>query len=270
MLVIASNITTRDSTVSQVFRQAKAGGWARNPQAISRLQELAEQCVAAGADVLEINTQQYHDLPEAMEFAVNAVQEVTDRQLCLSTNNVQTLEAGLRTCKHPPLVNYISIDETRLKNMLPLIANHGAGVILLVSDPAAPTDASEMLRKAAILVGAANEVGIPSDDILIDPGLIHVTSDIGQRHLVEVVKFLRALPEAMAPLVKSTCWLVNSSAGAPRRLHPVIETALLSLLAGVGLSSVFLDVLRRENVRALRLVKVFNNEVVYADSLVEV
>lgn len=269
MFIIANNITTRNGMVYQIFRQARSGGLTSNQEAVIRLQGLAEQCVTAGADALEINIQQYHDLPEAMEFAVSAVQQVTDRQLCLSSNNAHAVEAGLRICKHTPLVNYISLDETRLRNMLPIIANHGAGIVLLVSDPAAPTEAREMLKKAAILIGAANEAGIPNDDILIDPGLIHITSDMGQRHLVEVMEFLRALPDATEPSVQSTCWLANCSAGAPRRLRSAIEITLLPLLAGVGLSSVFLDVLRRENRRALRLIKIFNNEVVYSDSEVE-
>ena len=270
MLVIANNITTRNNAVNQIFRQAKAGGWVSNQQAIIRLQDLTEQCITAGANALEINIQQYHDLPEAMKFAVNAVQQATALQLCLSTNSAEALEAGLRACKRPPLVNYISIDEPRLREMLPLIANHGAGVVLLVSDPAAPTDAREMVQKAAIMVGAANEMGIPNDSIFIDPGLIHITSTVGQRHLIEVMEFLRALPDATEQPVKSTCWLGNISAGAPWQMHPVIETALLPMLAGLGLSSVFLDVLRWENMRAVRLMKIFNNEVVYSDSEIEV
>jgi cobalamin-dependent methionine synthase I len=269
MFVVANNITTRHSAVNRIFCQAKVGSSARSQPEVTRLQELTKQCVAAGADALEINTQQHYDLPEVMEFAISAVQQITDRRLCLSTNNSQVVEAGLRACKNPPMVNYVSIDETRLKEMLPVIANHGAGVVLLISDPVAPTDAREMLGKAAILVGTVNESGIPNDDILIDPGLLHITSDVGQRHLVEVMEFLRALPEATEPPVKSTCWLANCSAGAPRRLRSTIETALLPLLNGVGLSSVFLDVLRRENRQAARLVKIFNNEVVYSDSEVE-
>ena len=57
----------------------------------------------------------------------------------------------------------------------------------------------------------------------------------------------------------------NASVGAPERLRPVIETALLPMLAGLGLSSVFMDVLQRENMRTLRLVKIFNNETIYAE-----
>ena len=269
MFLIANNITTRDEKIERIFRQAKGAAWNTESEPAKMLKELIQQCIAAGADALEINTQQHYDRPEAVEFAVNVVNQVTDIQLCLSTNNTDALMVGMWACKKPPLVNYISLSEARLRENLPFIAKHGASVVLLVSDPVAPTDAREMLHKTAILVGAANEMGIPNDKIFVDSGLIHVTRDVGQRHLVEVMEFLAALPGATDPPVKSTCWLANSSAGAPRRLRPLIEVMLLPMLAGAGLSSVFLDVLRRDNRRAARLIKIFTNEVVYSDSEVE-
>ncbi len=270
MFLIANNISTRDTKVNHIFREARAAAWNTDSDPAKMLMQLAQQCAAAGAGALEINIQQHYDQPEAMQFAVNAVQQVTDLRLCLSTNNAEVLEAGLRNCESPPLANYLYMDEERLKKMLPLAAKHGAGIILLVSDPVAPSDAREMLQKTAILVGAANEAGIPNYGIFVDPGLIHITNVAGQRHLVEVLEFLRTLPDATGPPVKSTCWLANGSAGAPKRLRPVIESALLPMLAGAGLSSVFLDVLRKENRRVARLIEIFNNEVVYSDSDIEV
>ncbi len=269
MFLIANNISTRDPKIERIFQQAQAAAWYVESEPAKALSELAKQCIAAGADALEINIQQHHDRPEAMLFAVDVIQKVTDHRLCLSTNNVEALEAGLRECESPPFANYISIDEAKLKTMLPAAARHGAGVMLLVSDPAAPTDAREMLQKTAILIGAANEAGIPNHGIFVDPGLIHITSDAGQRHIVEVLEFLRALPEATEPPVKSTCWLTNSSAGAPIRLRTVIETALLPMLVGAGLYSVFLDVLKKENRQAVRLIKIFHNDMVYSESEVE-
>jgi 5-methyltetrahydrofolate corrinoid/iron sulfur protein methyltransferase len=269
MLVIANNITTRNSQVAGIFRQSGAEEWKTSSNAARELGELASRCAAAGAGAVEINVQQRFDTPEAMRFAVKVVQQATDLQLCLSANTAAALEAGLKECRKPPLANYISFDEARLKEMLPVIARHNAGVILLVSDPAAPADAREMLEKTAILVGAANEAGITNDRIIVDPGLIHVTADIGQRHLTEVFEFIRALPDATEPPVRSTCWLANCSTGAPRRLRPAIETALLPMLAGIGLSSVFLDVLQRLNRRAARLIGIFSNEVVYSDSEID-
>ncbi|MBI2858473.1 MAG: dihydropteroate synthase [Chloroflexi bacterium] len=269
MFVIASNITTRDSRIARVFRQARATAWNPDGEAAGILKEQARQCVLAGADALEVNLQQHFDSLEAMEFVVEAVQRTTDCQLCLSANNLEALEAGLKRCKRPPLVNYISFEESRLRNMLPLIARYKAEVVLLVSDPVSPADARDMVRKAAILVGAANETGITNERILIDPGLVHITGDVGQRHLTEIVAFLETLPDVFEPRVRSACWLANASSGAPRRLRTAIETTLLAMLSGLKLSSVFLDTLRRDNQRTLRLLEVFNNERVYASGEID-
>ncbi len=262
MLVIANNITTRNARVARLFRQAKATGWHPEQPPATALKELAERCAAAGANVLEVNLQQHHELPEAMEFAVTAVQQVTDRQLCLSTNNIEVLEAGLRACQRPPIVNYVSVDEARLHRVLPLTARYGAEAVLLITGP---RDAEEMLKTAAILVGAANEIGIPNDSLLVDPGLYHVSRYEGQRHLAEVMEFLRTLPEAFDPPVRSTCWIGNISAGLPKRLCPVIESSLLAMLLALGLSSAFMNVLRRENMRTVRLVRILQNRAVYSD-----
>lgn len=266
MFLIASNLTTRDARVEQIMRYCKEAGWGVGSEPAGMLKEIAKQCVAAGAEALEIDTQQHHDQPEAMEFAVRAVQEVSDLQLCLSSNSAETLEAGLNVCKKPPLVNYVSIDQSRLEKIVPVAARRGAGIVLLVSDPASPGDAREMLQKAAVLVGVANGAGIPNDRIMVDPGLIHVTSEAGQRHLAEVIEFLRDLPDAVEPPVRSTCWLTNSSAGAPADRRPTIEASLLPMMAGAGLSSVFLDILHTEVRRAARLVRIFNDELVYSHS----
>lgn len=265
MFLIASNISTRIPAIERLFRRAGAAGWDPGGAAAIQLIALARDCAGAGAGAIEINLQQHHDEPAAMEFAVKAVQGACDLPLCLSSNHPLVIEAGLQACRRPPLVNFLAIDEQRLRGVLPAAAHHNAGLVLLVSDPAAPTDARDMLNKAAILVGAANAAGISNDRILVDPGLIHVTAADGQRHLAEVVEFLRALPEAIDPPVRSTCWLGSSSSGAAGRLRPAIEAALLPMLAGAGLSSVFMDVLRRDNRRAARLVRIFSNEIVYSD-----
>lgn len=270
MMFIANNITTRSPRVERLLLRLRTNrdGGRESPAAM--LQELAQRCVEAGAEALEIDTQQHQDRPEVMDFAVRAVQEVASCPLCLSTNSAETLEAGLKACKRPALVNYVSIDEMRLRDMFPLAARYNAQLILLVTDPSQPSDAEEMMRRAAVLVGAANGSGIPNDRILIDPGLLHVTSDLGQRHFVEVMEFLKALPQALDPPVRSTCWLGNASAGAPKHLRPYIEAVVLAALSALGLSSVFLDVLGRQSQRTMNLIKILRHETIYAESLLGV
>jgi hypothetical protein len=45
---------------------------------------------------------------------------------------------------------------------------------------------------------------------------------------------------------------------------------LLPMLAGVGLSPAFLDILRQDIRRTVRVLRIFNNETVYAESEIDV
>ncbi len=91
MFIIANNVTTRNPKVARVFRQEFSECENAKPEAYADLQDLAQDCVRAGADVLEINLQQHLDRPEVMQFAVQAIQQVTSKQLCLSSHNASTL-----------------------------------------------------------------------------------------------------------------------------------------------------------------------------------
>jgi 5-methyltetrahydrofolate corrinoid/iron sulfur protein methyltransferase len=269
MQVIANNITSRAKPVAALFKKYQGGKVEEQEAASLGIQKMASACIDAGADMLEINLQQRNDLPAVMEFAVRAVQEVSNNQLCLSAGNAATLEAGLKVCRRPPVVNFVSLHLTELQDILPLVSRYGADVVFLVSDPAQPADGREMLERGAVLVGAANQLGIPNEKVWIDPGLFHITYDLGQRHLGDVMDVIQAIPDAFDPAVKTTCWIGNSSTGAPSGLRSIIESHLLVMLAGLGLSSVFMDVLNPANMRAVRLVRVFRNEIVYADGLFE-
>lgn len=275
MLAIASNITTRNRRVSEALKPRPAESISQKAadrvkkERIDFLQELASDCIEAGADILDINLQQRYDEPEIMKFAVETVQGAVDCQLCLSSNRADTLEAGLRACKRPPIVNYVSLDKEKLEEILPLIARYKAEVILSVIGSTALNSTEDILKSAAVLVGAANESGISNKRIIIDPGALHVTSDMGQRHTKTLLELLPALSEVFDPPIRTTCWINNVSAGAPRRLRPAINNTFLAMLAGVGLSSAFVDALNRDTMRTVRLIRIFRDDAIYSDRDVE-
>jgi cobalamin-dependent methionine synthase I len=271
MLAIANNITTRNRRVSEALKLRPAESI--SPKVADRikkervdfLQELASDCIEAGADILDINLQQRYDEPEIMKFAVETVQGAVNCQLCLSSNRVDTLESGLRACKRPPIVNYVSLDSEKLKDILPLIARYKAEVILVVSSPTALNSTEDILKAAAVLAGAANESGISNKRIILDPGVLHVTSDAGQRHAKTLLELLPAFSEIFDPPIRTTSWINNVSAGAPRRLRPVINNTFLAMLAGVGLSSAFVDALNSGTMRTVRLIRILRDDAIYSD-----
>lgn len=255
MLIIASNITSRSTKVAQALKNKD----------LAYIQDLARQCSKTGADSIEINLQNKLDRPEIMDFAVQAVQKAVNLPLCLSTGSSETLEAGLKRSKNGVIFNYIAHDEERLQKMLPLAAKYKAQVILFLAAVNPAVQAEEAFRLASVLVGACNESGITNDRILIDPGIVHITSLEGQHRIQFFFDLFPAMAEAFEPAVRTVCWIENASSGLPRKLRPAIDSVQIAMLAGLGLSAAFLDVLRPENMRTVRLIKIMGGELVYSD-----
>ncbi|RJQ42361.1 MAG: dihydropteroate synthase DHPS [Gaiellales bacterium] len=257
MKAIAENINVMSKSIGAAMAE-------RNAEPI---QQLAQECTEAGADLLDINLGPARKGgPELMEWVVNAVQEASDLQLCLDTSNHEAMEAGIKACKKPPLLNSFSAQPDKLENILPLAARYDCEIIGLTMSTHIPLDADERIAVAYEIVAAANELGITNDRIWIDPIILPIGVEVGQAHAVAVQEVLRMLPEVFDPNVQTTCGLSNTSNGAPDELRGVIEQAFVPMLAACGMTSAIVNAKDKELMRTIRLIKDFKNEALYSVS----
>lgn len=137
---------------------------------LSMLKKEALDQTAAGAAILDcnVNAAGVNDtilLPEAIKL----VQETVDTPLCIDSPNFEALKAGLKVYKGKPLVNSVSGETHSLERMLPLIKEYGAAVIgLAQDDDGIPKTADKRFAVAYKIAEAADKIGIPREDIIID------------------------------------------------------------------------------------------------------
>ena len=143
------------------------------------VRQLAESQVAWGADVLDVNVGTPGlDEVAAIRKVIEAVASVVSVPLCLDSGNPEVLAAGLAVAPGKPLVNSVSGEEKRLMNVLPLVKEHGAAVIgLTMDDNGIPKTAEERVAVAEKIIERAVKLGIPVEDIVIDPLVLTVGSD---------------------------------------------------------------------------------------------
>lgn len=235
MILIGENIHILSKTISEAIRE-------RNPRPI---QDLAIAQQKAGVDYIDLNIgPAKKDPEETMQWLVNVVQEVTDLPLSLDTTNPIAMEAGLKICKRKALINSASGRTESKERMLPLAKKYSAGVVISVlTDAGIPPDAES--RAAAIMetVSYANELGIPNEDIWVDPILLPVCVD--QQQVVQCLEFIKMLPDLL-PGVKSTIGLSNLSNGVPTHLRGIINRTYFLLLKKLNLYSAIVDALDKE------------------------
>lgn len=257
MKAIAENINVMSKTIGDAMKDRVA----------EPIQQLAKECTEAGANLLDINLGPARKGgPELMEWVVQTVQEASDLQLCLDTTNPEAMEAGIKVCKQPPLLNSFSAQPDKMENILPLAAKYDCEIIGLTMSTHIPIDADERIAIAYELVAAANALGIANSRIWIDPIILPIGVEVGQAHAVAVQNVLKSFPDLFEEPVQSTCGLSNTSNGAPDELRGAIERAYLPMLAACGMTSCICNAKDPEMMRTIRLINALKNESLYSVS----
>lgn len=241
MILIAESINIMSKTLGPALRE-------RNPKPI---QEMAKAEAEAGADYLDLNIGPARKAgDEMMEWVVKTVHEVTDLPLSLDTTNPVAMEAGLKACKGKALINSISLQPARLEEELPMVKKYNADMVgLLWGTEGMPRDANERCMLAVDLAYKANEMGIPNENIWIDPIASPVSVEINQ--VKSCVEFMTMLGE-IAPGCKSTVGLSNISNGTPAKLRPMLNRTYMIMLMRYGLYSAIVDIFDAEMVKIAR------------------
>ncbi len=238
MVIIGENIHVIAQAVSTAIRERDA----------KVIQDLAKAQAEAGADYIDLNVgPMKKDTEETMQWLVNAVQEATDLPLSIDTLNPVAMEAGLKACKRKPLLNSASGKSLSKEQMLPLAQKYNCDVVISVmTDKGMPPDVESKVESIMDTVAYANELGIPNEDIWVDPILLPIsTAGEGQRFTVLNLEFIKILEDVL-PGVKSTVGLSNTSNGVPDELRPPLNRTYMVMLERNRLYSAIADPLDKE------------------------
>ena len=232
MLLIGESLNVINRVIGKAFRE-------KDPVPIA---EEAKRQKAAGMDWIDINLGPARKGgPELMEFVVKTVQEAIGDTppLCLDTSNIEAMEAGLSVLEGKAIINSIMVRPERYEKMIPLAVQYKANMIALMWGPEGlPRDENERAALAVEIIYAANEAGVPNEDIFVD-GIV-TPVNIQQPQLMSLMAFQEMLPE-IAPEAKSTCGLSNISNGPPDRLRPILNQTYMVMLMKYGMHSVIAD-----------------------------
>ena len=201
------------------------------------VRQLATRQVETGADILDVNV----GVPGIDEVAVlpevaKLVSEMVDVPLCLDSANHEALAAALAVLPGKPLVNSVNGEEKSLEAVLPVVKEFGVAVIgLTMDDDGIPNDAESRVAVAEKILERAARLGIPANDVVIDPLVLTVGADSNAG--ATTLQTIQLLKEQFG--VNINLGASNVSFGLPDR-HTVNQ-AFLSLAMGVGATCAITD-----------------------------
>ncbi len=194
-------------------------------------QDAASQ-VEAGAAILDVNAGvPGADEPELLKRVLSTVMEVTDVPLCIDTADPEALEAALSLYEGKALVNSVNGEEKSMANVLPLVKEHGAAVIgLCMDDAGIPETPQQRLAVANKIIENASRLGIPPEDVIIDPLALTMGADANAGWIA--LQTIKLLVEEIG--VNVTMGASNISFGLPDRKY--INSAFIAMAIHAGLT----------------------------------
>jgi len=192
----------------------------------------AKKQVEAGAKILDVNAGvPSADEPVLLKQVMATVMEVTDVPLCIDTADPEALEAALKTYDGKALINSVNGEERSLTAVLPLVKDYGAAVIgLCMDDDGIPATADARLKVASNIIERAGKLGIPTEDIVVDPLALTMGSD----HTAGLVA-MQTIEKVIAEFgVNITMGASNISFGLPDRKF--INATFIAMAIHAGLT----------------------------------
>ncbi len=191
----------------------------------------AQEQEACGAQLLDVNMGLGGiDEKAMMCLALEEISLVTNLPLCLDSSHVEVLEAALRRYPGRALINSISMEQEKLKKLLPLAAKYGAMFILLpLSDKGLPDNLQEKKEIIHTILERAYALGLTNRDVIVDALVTTVGAD--KKAALEALETIHYCKELGLATI---CGLSNVSFGLPQRGY--VNAAFLALAIREGLT----------------------------------
>ena len=233
----------------------------RDPAPI--LKRAAEQ-IAAGATYLDVNIGPAEkDGPERMMWAVKLLQEnFNNVPLALDTANKKAIEAGIKVYNRSngkPIVN--SADAGSRISNIDLAAANDAIVIALCSADGIAKDNEERMKHCHNMLERGLSLGMEATDLWFDP-LFLVVKGMQDKQM-DVLNAIKLFADEG---LKSTGGLSNNSNGAPKKVRPIMDSALVAMAMMQGLTSAIVNPCDLRLMETIKSCDIFKNHTLYSDS----
>ncbi len=188
MIVVADNLNVINPVVAAALQTLEA----------APLQELARRCEQAGAKIMDINPGYLSARHEdRMVFMVEAVQQVSHLRLMLDSPNPRVLAQGLAACNQTPVLNALTLEPEKLREILPLAAAHDSDLVLLLLDERSfpPPSLEGKVTVALPLRDAALNAGVKEERLIFDAVLPNLSWPDAWAQVGAIVKLVRLLTD---------------------------------------------------------------------------
>jgi len=261
--------------INGMFKDVKQAIADKNKQVI---QELAKKQTEAGATYLDVNVgTAAADQEGTMQWLVETIQETCTTALCLDSQKPDVIAAGLKVvnAENGVMLNSTPLnkknDEEIFDKYIEMAEQAGpkVSIITLTMDKnGVPQDVDTRVAIAADIVSKAQDLGLDTQRLFIDPIVLPVKVPNAQVQPGNILAAMDQIRFLSDPAPHMTVGLSNVSQGATER--SLINRVFLAMAMSHGLDSAIVDVLDQDLMNVVATGDMLMNKQIYSDSFLKV
>jgi 5-methyltetrahydrofolate corrinoid/iron sulfur protein methyltransferase len=261
--------------INGMFKDVKQAIADKNKKVI---QDLAKKQTEAGATYLDINVgTAAADQEGTMQWLVETIQETCATPLCLDSQKLDVIAAGLKVvnAENGLILNSTPLnkknDDEILDKFIEMAEKAGpkTGIITLTMDKnGVPQDIDTRVAIAAEIVSKAMEKGFDAQRLFIDPIVLPVKVPNAQVQPGNILSAMDQIKFLSDPAPHMTVGLSNISQGATER--SLINRVFLAMAISHGLDSAIADVFDQDLMNIVATSDMLMNKQIYSDSFLKV
>jgi 5-methyltetrahydrofolate--homocysteine methyltransferase len=228
MIIIGELINSTRSKVKKAIEDKNEG----------YIRKLVKLQVEAGANYLDVNSAMTVKKEiEDLKWLIEVIQDETDVKLAIDTPAPEAMEAGIKLCKKPPLMNSIT-NEGKKEKLIKIAKEYNTELIALPlgSKKGLPVNLEDRLNEAKIILGDLEKEGINQDKIYLDVLILGIGSNpSGGRTAIQMAGECKK----EFPGIKIIGGLSNISFGLPDR--KLLNRVFLAMMIEAGLDGAIID-----------------------------
>ena len=184
-----------------------------------------------GADALDVNVGLPElDEPRVLVEVMERIQAVCDLPLQIDSSDPEAVRCAVRRYAGKALINSVNGKAESLEAVLPIAVHYGCAIVgLTLDEDGIPETAEGRLAIARRIVQAAEEAGIPREDVVID--CLAMAASTNQHQVAQILRAMHLVHEELG--VRCVLGVSNISFGLPQR--EMVNAVFLSQAFAAGL-----------------------------------
>ena len=242
------------------------------------IQDLAARQAELGATYLDVNVgTAAADQEGTMQWLIETIQETCSASLCLDSQKLNVIAAGLKVINpdYGVLLNSTPLnkktDEEVLDKFIEMAENCGpkTAIIALTMDKnGVPQDIDTRVAIAAEIVQKAMDKGFGMQRLFVDPIILPVKVPNAQVQPGNILSAMDQIKYLADPPPHMTIGLSNLSQGTNER--SLINRIFLAMAICHGLDSAIVDVLDKPLMDVVATSEMLMNKQIYSDSFLKI